>query len=101
MQTTFDRTKWVENDLAELQRDNVNRTTTPAVARELYPFRARAKKRLVAYGLPDGQVFQYARCRLSPQFYPIEVMIGIADDTAGQHPRRLYASSDEIELLEV
>jgi hypothetical protein len=101
MHTTFDRTKWVENDLAEQQRDHVNRETTPATARALYPFKARARKRLVAYGLAEGQVFRYARCRLTPQFYPIEVMIGIADDTAGTHPRRLYGSSDEIELLEV
>ena len=101
MQTTFDRSKWVDDDVKDKERDALDQRTSPVVARELFPFRARAKKRLAAYGLAEGEVFLYARCRMTPQFYPIEVMIGIAGDPKHGHPRKLYASSDEIQLLEV
>ena len=101
MQMTFDRSKWIEDDEKDKERDTLDQRTSPVIARTLFPFQARAKKRLIAYGLAEGEQFLYARCRMTPQFYPIEVMIGIAGDQKHAHPRKLYASSEEVQLLEV
>ena len=100
MQTTFDRSKWYEDHLAEKRRDELDQKTDPAAVRQLFPFKARAKKKLMAYGILEGTVFEYARTKMVANFYPIEIMVGIAGDTSNHIPRKLCVSSDEVQLIE-
>lgn len=98
MLTTFDRSFWVENPEDVKLRENFDTHSDPAVVRKQYPLMARAKKRLIAYGIEEGTTFKYARTRNDPNFYPIEALLGVGD---GPHVRRVYLASEEVLLLEL
>lgn len=100
MQSTFDRTLWNEDREQEMQRDRLDRESDPQLVRKLFPFKAKAIKRLVAYNIAEGHIFEFARPRDEMAFYPIIAMAGIAGDPTCLHPRKIYLSSDEAQLLE-
>ena len=100
MQKSFDRSTWIEDKEREREREGLERQSDAVRVRELFPFKAKALKRLVAYGIGEGTLFEYARCREEIAFYPIIVMVGVANDAKNLHPRKLYFTSDEVQLLE-
>lgn len=99
MLQTFDRTNWKEDPAAERERDTLNGETPPEILRRLYPFKARALKKCHAYGIEEGQLLEYARARMVPQFYPIEAVINTGNPKIS--PRKACMDSLEVVLLEV
>ena len=100
MQTSFDRTTWKEDPQIDAACGALTQRSAPNDVRAIFPYSARATRRLVAYQIPEGEVFRYARCRHEMAFYPIVVVVGIAGDPMHSHVRTLYLSSDEVELFE-
>jgi hypothetical protein len=101
MLTTYKRDEWKENPEEEKAIDLLTFQATADEVRKLFPFRVLAKKRLLAYGIPEGELLSYARARHEPQHYPILAIIGLAGETKyGNHPRKIYLSSEEAQLVE-
>lgn len=101
MLTSFDRTTWKEDPTEEHARDQMNLTTPEAELRKHFPYKGVVKMNLRAYGIPKGAVLNYVRTRQELGFYPMQAIIGVQGETQwGVHPRRLYISSDEVQLVE-
>lgn len=93
-QTSFDRNDWVEVPLDEQQRQNLSPADKPELVRALFPFKARVIKSSGVYNFPQGHTFDYARPKLKPASYPLEVLTFERGVT-----RKLSYNSDELELL--
>ena len=100
MLTSYLRDDWKEDPQVEHAIANIGLTTSEQTLRTLFPYRAIAKKRLLAYGVPEGALLGYARARHAPAFYPILCMIGVTGEFKySAHPRCIYTSSDEVQLV--
>lgn len=101
MLTSYLRDDWKEDPMVEQAILSIGLTTTEQTLRTLFPYRAIARKRLLAYGVPEGALLGYARARHAPAFYPILVMVGVTGEFKyAQHPRCIYVTSEEVQLVE-
>lgn len=96
--TSHDPTDWHENKIDEQIRANLHQASSPALIRQMYPFRARLIRKCLFSHRQVGQILEYARTTWEPSPYPIQVW-----DAEGNHPKPhvwRYTSS-EVEILPV
>ena len=92
---SYDSADWHENHIDEQIRANLHKASSPALIRQVYPFRARLISKCLFSHKTVGQILDYARTAWEPSLYPIQVWD--AEGTAKPHVWR-YTSS-EVEIL--
>lgn len=96
MQTSYNTLDWREHPGDEQQRMRLIPTSPHAEKRALFPLSARLVKPSMIYdNLPEGHVFMYARTKLTPAAFPIEVLHWTEQGYRKYHCFR----PDEVEIL--
>ena len=93
---SHDPADWHENPIDEHVRKNLQKLSSPALIRQMYPFRARLIVKCLFSHRQVGQIMDYARTAWEPSSYPIQVW-----DADGQTPHVWRYTSSEVEILPV
>lgn len=96
MQTSFDTSKWMEDSNDESLRWRVTSLAPASLKRRLFPLSCRilASSRLYQ-GCPEGRVLEYARTKMIPSAFPVEVL---TFDGRGMRTAMVFAPG-EVELM--
>jgi hypothetical protein len=95
MQVSLDPAKWQEDVTEEAARHRINRGTSDAEKRILFPLSGRLKAKSPAYPFVVGQVFKFVRTKDAPSRLPFEALAWTTDGV----PRILMFYKHELELL--
>lgn len=97
---------WKDNPVEDAERNGLLHTLraddpegNAAVLRKYYPFKARLRTTDATLGFQPGTVLKYARVRLTPHRYPIEVYFAGRTTNGQQCVRKIGMDSTEVELL--
>ena len=93
---SHDPADWHETHIDEQIRKNLHKTSSPALIRQMYPFRARLITKCLFSHRQVGQIMDYARTAWEPSPYPIQVL-----DLDGHTPHVWRYTSSEVEILPV
>lgn len=74
MQTSYDPLQWKEDYEADQQRWRIRADTSDTFKRQLYPFSVRLLADSRMYGVKKDTVFAFARTKMAPAMFPIEVL---------------------------
>ncbi len=103
--TSRNPSDWVEDSKEEAERSGLLRSLSDdpvknaAVLRRYYPLKGRLRKQDQVLGFQPGTVLKYARVRLTPHRYPIEVYFTGRTADGSLCTRRIGFDSTEIEIL--
>ena len=98
MQGSYSQTDWQENHVDETLRRALSDASSPTLVRQLFPLRARLVRADKTYRLPAGTTFTYARTKMVPSLYPIEVCT-FKESGLGTAVRCIHYNSTEVELM--
>ena len=96
MQTSRDSTTWIECSADEHERMYLRPESPHSDKRRLFPLSCRLSRPSVIYnGIAKDHLFMYARTKLIPASFPIEVLHW----TAAGHRQYITFRPGEVELL--
>lgn len=89
-----DPNDWQENSIDTQLRQNIEKTSSPVLIRQLYPLQARLLVKCPFSHKPIGYVYRYARTTWAPSMYPIQAL-----DLEGTTKHQWCYNSSEVEIL--